>query len=65
MIIIVGDYHASMEPRSFNRGDIPDNPVQDELREASMEPRSFNRGDISRRIEDRRRSYGFNGATVV
>ncbi len=38
---------ASMEPRSFNRGDPVKNAgTVDAVKEASMEPRSFNRGDF-------------------
>ncbi len=37
-----------MEPRSFNRGDEPDQANPGPGDRASMEPRSFNRGDVLR-----------------
>ncbi len=58
-------FMASMEPRSFNRGDPHGPQVDVRGRLASMEPRSFNRGDASPGACERSASLGFNGATVV
>ncbi len=42
---------ASMEPRSFNRGDVILDGDNVECVFASMEPRSFNRGDSYRFVQ--------------
>ena len=55
---------ASMGPRSFNRGNVPDTKPLDRHSVASMGPRSFNRGN--HRAKDGRtwQRYRFNGAAV-
>ncbi len=58
-------YLASMEPRSFERGETAPGPWRAHcaIRRASMEPRSFERGEWSRLYKSRINASGFNGAT--
>ncbi len=59
-------FMASMEPRSFNRGDAPpDFEIAPDRYIASMEPRSFNRGDHFNHRTLALVPVRFNGATVV
>ena len=59
------DLRASMEPRSFNRGDVGARGGVVRLVHASMEPRSFNRGDARKSFSATRSIVCFNGAPVV
>ncbi len=55
---------ASMEPRSFDRGDHGGTDGPPAVAVASMEPRSFDRGDHVRLCIDSSLPCGFNGAAV-